>query len=506
MPVQPAIPPGRRKILRRAQPARLLAINQPARGARLLILRGDEASIGSADANALQITEASVAESHAVIRRRRGRYVLSDLKSTGGTFVNDQRVRRGRVLRHRDAIRFGAGNVFRFIDPDASLRQRHCTIARAATMVLMIFAAGWAVHFMRWDNGLPSLATIADCVAGEQAHASPAQAHAAAVSSAVASTRVASARKVSVNYQAPAAANNAVHPAAVSDRPAARTPGGSASLPPPWLERLNYYRSLANLATLHEDRQLSASVTAHAHYMLINFGVGIRSGNSLGAATHGEDPAKSGYTPSGSSAAENSQFAWGCSSLDRRAQIDQWIAGPFHRLAILDPMMTEAGFGEASADQCWVAALRLPPPPEEVRPYSHAIEFPPDGATVSPAWQGIETPDPLTSCSDYKYPTGLPITLQLGRLQNLQLSASSLTQGGKSIEHCAFDSYSYRNPDANAQEYGRWALRSSGAVVLIPRLPLTPGAQYSVSISVHGQIYAWKFNTESATANLRAAR
>src|SRR6185437_17068552 len=108
MPVQPAIPPGRRKILRRAQPARLLAINQPARGARLLILRGDEASIGSADANALQITEASVAESHAVIRRRRGRYVLSDLKSTGGTFVNDQRVRRGRVLRHRDAIRFGA--------------------------------------------------------------------------------------------------------------------------------------------------------------------------------------------------------------------------------------------------------------------------------------------------------------------------------------------------------------------------------------------------------------
>ncbi len=492
-------------MLKRAQAARLLAINQPARGTRLLILGRDEASIGSADANALQIAEASVAESHAVIRRRRGRYVLSDLKSAGGTFVNNRRVRRRRILKHRDSIRFGAGNLYRFIDPDASLRQRHRRIARAVALVLMIFAAGWAAHFMRLDDGLPSIETIADFVAGEQSHASPTQVQAAAGSSAVAPTRVASATKASADYQTRAAASTADPIATPSARPASPPPSESASLTPPWLERLNYYRSIARLATLHEDRQLSASVTAHAHYMLVNFGADIRSGNSLGPATHGEDPAKSGYTPGGSSAAENSQFAWGCSPLDRQAQIDQWIAGPFHRLAMLDPFITEAGFGEASADQCWVAALRLPPPPEEVRPYSHAIEFPPDGATVSPAWQGIETPDPLTSCSDYKYPAGFPITLQLGRLQNLQLSASSLTEGGKSIEHCGFDSHSYRNPDGNAQEYGRWALHSSGAVVLIPREPLTPGAQYSVSITTRGQIYTWNFKIESGIANLRSA-
>jgi hypothetical protein len=65
--------------------------------------------------------------------------------------------------------------------------------------------------------------------------------------------------------------------------------------------------------------------------------------------------------------------------------------------------------------------------------------------------------------------------------------------GRRQIEHCAFDSYSYRNPNGNAQEYGRWALRSSGAVVLIPRVPLTPGAEYSVSITAHGSTYAWKF-------------
>jgi hypothetical protein len=61
------------------------------------------------------------------------------------------------------------------------------------------------------------------------------------------------------------------------------------------------------------------------------------------------------------------------------------------------------------------------------------------------------------------------------------------------IEHCAFDARSYPNPDPVAQEYGRWMLRRSGAVVLIPRSPLRMGAQYLVSITAHGRTYAWKF-------------
>ena len=250
---------------------------------------------------------------------------------------------------------------------------------------------------------------------------------------------------------------------------------------------------MAGLTTLRGDPQLSASIVAHAHYMLVNFGPAIRSGDSLGAATHGEDPAKPGYTSGGSSVAENSQFAWGCGSLDPAAQINEWIAGPFHRLAMLNPYMTQAAFGEANANGCWVAALRWPPAPEEVKPYPSALEFPPDGATVSLDWQGIENPDPLASCSDYKFPAGLPITLQLGWMQITQLSASALMENGKPIDHCAFDSHSYRNPEGDAQEYGRWALRSAGAVVLIPREPLIRGAQYSVSITAQGHIYAWTF-------------
>jgi FHA domain-containing protein/cysteine-rich secretory family protein len=365
-------------MLKRAQAARLLAVNQPARGTRRLILGRGEAVIGSAGASALQIAEASVAKSHAVISRRRGRYVVSDLKSAGGTFVNDKRVRRRRILKHRDSIRFGAANVYRFIDADSALRRCHRRITEMV-LVLMICAAGWGAHLMKWDGGLPSIAAIADFVAWEQA--TPNHAQAQADRSAVAATGVASATMATGGLHAPTAANKPIPIAAAGAGPASAT-SESASLAPPWLEQLNHYRLMAGLATLHEDRQLSASVAAHAHYMTVNFGADIRGGNPLGAATHGEDPNKSGYTLSGSSSAENSQFAWGCGSLDAKAQIDQWIAGPFHRIAMLNPFMTQAGFGEASADECWVAALRLPPPPEEVKPYSHAIEFPPDGATV----------------------------------------------------------------------------------------------------------------------------
>ncbi len=361
-------------------------------------------------------------------------------------------------------------------------------------LMLTIVAAGWLSHFMKWDSGLPSSAELADILAGEQ---SGPTAHAAAAVGSGGSTapiRVASAVTRSGASEAKAAARTTrAVVKTFTDAPASPMRSISVSAPSSWLERTNYYRSMAGLAALRDDPQLTANLIAHANYVLDNYTSAIRDGESLGAATHGEEPGKPGYTSGGSAAAENSQYAWGCGSLDRSAQIDDWIAGPFHRFAMLNPFITDAGFGEASANGCWVAALRLPPEPEEVKPYPHPIEFPPDGATVTLGWKGIENPDPLTGCSGYKFPAGLPITLQLGRLETTELSASSLTENGRPIEHCAFDSHSYRNPSGEAQEYGRWELRSSGAVVLIPREPLIRGAGYSVSITAHGNTYAWKF-------------
>lgn len=254
------------------------------------------------------------------------------------------------------------------------------------------------------------------------------------------------------------------------------------------------------LDPIRENSRLSAGATAHARYLLLNFGEDIRSANPMSAEAYEEKPGKSGYSANGASAARNLQLAWGCNSYDAGQQIDHWIEGPFHRLAMLDPFMTEAGFGEASSDGCWVATLRLPPRPEKGKPYARAIEFPPDGAAVSLDWIGLEAPDPLASCPGYERPVGLPITLQIGRQADTKLSAHSLMEDGKPIEHCAFDAPSYRNQNATGQEFGRWNLRAAGAVVIVPRSPLRPGSRYAVSITANDKTYAWSFTVaETAT-------
>ncbi len=242
---------------------------------------------------------------------------------------------------------------------------------------------------------------------------------------------------------------------------------------------------------LHEDPAISAAARAHSHYLLANYADKISGGEPLGDAGHEESPGKTGYSVAGAAIAPNAQIAWGCGPYDTSGQIDQWIAGPFHRLPMLDPFLIQVGFGEAADNGCWVAALRLAAPDEHPAPYARAIEFPPDGVPVPINWSGVEFPNPITSCPGYEMPVGLPITLQLGRLYDAQLTAHSLTVDGAVIESCAFDARAYQNPDAAAQEYGRWALRSSGAVVVIPRAPLDPGKRYSVSITAHGQTYAW---------------
>ena len=488
-------------MLRRAQPARLFASNQNASSTRLLLLDKRERAIGSAEANTLRIDHASVGERHAIIRYVRGHHYVIDLKSASGTFVNGQRVRRKQQLKHGDNLRFGTAIPYRFIDPDARLRRSHRREMLVASITMFV-AAVLLVRFENWDRGLLSAATFSEIIARAETSRGSNANH--ATSSAAGELTVPSANaKAAGNEKQHEHGSHRVTPAiAAAERPASspaeipiaanKNPTANQSAPT-WLERINHYRTMARLGALHEDSQLSAAVSAHASYLLLNYSQEIRSGNSLGDAGHSEDSAKRGYSKDGAQAAQNSQLGWGCGAYNADAQIDQWIAGPFHRLAMLNPFVEKAGFGEAAAKGCWVTGLRLPPPQEEVKPYDVAVQFPPEGASISLDWTGNEAPDPLTSCDDYEMPAGLPITIQLGRLVEAELSAHSLTADGVAIEHCAFDAHSYRNPNASMQEYGRWALSSSGAIMIIPRAPLRSGARYSVSITAGDKTYAWSF-------------
>jgi hypothetical protein len=73
-------------------------------------LRPGELSVGSGPDNDLVIDDPSVSRNHATVRRRFGRFVVRDLNSTNGTFVNELRVSPTRRIRPQDKLRFGAVN------------------------------------------------------------------------------------------------------------------------------------------------------------------------------------------------------------------------------------------------------------------------------------------------------------------------------------------------------------------------------------------------------------
>jgi len=412
----------------------------------VLLLEAADVVVGADRSAALQLVDPAVSGRHALIRQRCARYTVRDLKSQSGTYLNGRRVRRTRRLAHGDQLRFGSTR-YRFIDPDGHARLHRRRIAVAAELTLLVAGVGYGL----WHLG-----------------------------------------DLGAEFVTPAVESQAAPPAAANTQ-ANRASDGAAAAEPAWLRQLNHYRAMAGVGALHEAAEISAADTNHARYLFANFAAQLRDGAMLGDAAYQEDPARPGYTADGAHVARDSQLAWGCGPYDSGTQIDRWFAGPFHRLTMLDPSIAEAGFGEATSGNCWVAAIRFPPVGDVAKAYQHAIEFPPDGSTVGLEFVGGEFPDPLASCPGYSMPVGLPITLQLGHLIDVNLTAHSLTRDGAPVEHCGFEKTTYQNPNSNAQEYGRWALRQTSAAVLIPRAPLRAGCEYAVSVTADGQTYRWKF-------------
>jgi hypothetical protein len=482
-------------MLRRAQAARLLITDTTAPWPRLLLLRRKAATIGRSKHSFLVIGDLRVSNRHVLIKYRRGRYSIADLRSEAGTFVNGRRVRRRR-LKHGDMIRFGGAASYRFIDPDAYLRLRARRRLIGAS-ALALAALAWVVHFKRWDGGALSEANLEHALFFFEPTSQP------------------------IKEPGPQAVISVVPPAPVgSNPPAAVAPGGSrvtvsarlkavsqsyvAHAPESevnWLTRFNYYRTEAMLPAVAEDAQLSAAMKSHARYLMDNYLTEIQNGGVLGDAAYSEVPARRGYSPAAAAEASNSRLSWGCGGFSPANEIDHWMWNPFERLAMLDPRLSTAGFGDAVTGNCWVAAIRLPPPPGRAERFASAVEFPPNGASIPASWTGDSGIDPISSCPGYALPAGMPITLQLGNLYAVRLTAHSLTREGRPIEHCAFDAADYTNASQSLQEYGRWLLRKASAIVIVPRLPLEDGAQYRVAISANEQSYAWTFRVSGSSEN-----
>jgi hypothetical protein len=128
-------------------------------------------------------------------------------------------------------------------------------------------------------------------------------------------------------------------------------------------------------------------------------------------------------------------------------------------------------------------------------PFATPIEYPPNGASIKMNSFDGEWPDPLASCPGYSLPAGYPITIQLGSVVNSGFSRVSFKRtapASATLEACAFDGNSYRNADPGTQKMIRFQLINFGAIVIMPRAPLTRGT-YSISIVAGGRDYSWSF-------------
>jgi transcriptional regulator with GAF, ATPase, and Fis domain len=103
-------------------------------GAPTEVIIGALTSIGRSAGNTVPLDDPHVSRHHAVIRvHEDGRYVLSDLGSSNGTFVNDHRVLLPERLAHKDVVRIG-GTSLTFIHPPSEIGAAAALDAEDATM------------------------------------------------------------------------------------------------------------------------------------------------------------------------------------------------------------------------------------------------------------------------------------------------------------------------------------------------------------------------------------
>lgn len=92
---------------------------------KIFTLGQGELTIGRETANGLPISDPEVSRRHARISFQNGYYILEDLNSTNGTFVNGRRLVGQYVLQHGDVLNLGENITLVFeataYDPDATV-------------------------------------------------------------------------------------------------------------------------------------------------------------------------------------------------------------------------------------------------------------------------------------------------------------------------------------------------------------------------------------------------
>ncbi len=268
-----------------------------------------------------------------------------------------------------------------------------------------------------------------------------------------------------------------------------------SALPPSaslgWLDYLNAYRAQSGLQPLAENPDWSAGEQDHAKYTV-----------ETGTLTHKELQGPYSSVPGNTEAGYSNIMASSTPTTSDIDALDMWLEGPFHALGILDPRLSQTGFGsyrDANSGTQFKMAAGIDVLQQILQGtaslpagFHYPVMWPGNGATIGlTSYTGGEWPDPLAPCNSYTAPSGLPIILQLGDGSfTTQFKVGAIYQGSTQLPSCAYDS---SNSTWDNNNTAQWILGGHDAIVLIPRDPLTPGSTYTVSITGDNTVYTWSF-------------
>jgi hypothetical protein len=212
--------------------------------------------------------------------------------------------------------------------------------------------------------------------------------------------------------------------------------------------------------------------------------------------THQESSSNPWYTAEGAAAGrEGNVYLGGRAPSSAKAPIHFWMLGPFHELGIINPKLSQSGYGDYTeniGNAHFGATLNvLSHQDQTVRPEQFPVIYPADGRILPDlAFTGGESPDPLVACSGYSAPTGPPIAIQLGKGDvTPNVRSSTIEHDGQALDHCRFDQKSY------PAGVGRQILQGRSAIILMTKQPLQANSEYHVTLDTNGNVYTWSFQT-----------
>lgn len=252
-----------------------------------------------------------------------------------------------------------------------------------------------------------------------------------------------------------------------------------------WLTVVNYYRAMAGLGAVTENKALSPGAYNHSCYMLYN------------GISHDEVPGKPGYTTSGDTAGNQGNVAvssgYGATA---RNHIDLWMTGPFHAIGILRYNLRTVGFGKCDLQNTptWHSGATLNVIAGLIggvaRP-STPILFPGNGTTTSLNKFVAENPNPVKLCG-WASGGGLPVIAMMPE-PFTSVSSATITGPSGPLQTCNLHRGNVTDDAAKS------ILGGDNAITVLPRDPLVDGT-YTVRIVTNMRTVQWSFTVDSAAA------